>query len=107
VAEAPDPAARPVEPRRRTPVWLAVALALALLAVVALGGWAIASVLDDEDDAEAQWEACAERVDPPAARSDRLREFREDEDVEAARDRLAEEIRRVERRIEGECGVRP
>jgi type VI protein secretion system component VasF len=105
VAEAPDRAAQPAEPRRRVPVWLA--LAVAVVAVVALGGWALVALLDDGDDAEASWEECAERVDPPADRSDRVREFRDAEDVEAARDRLAQEIRRVERRIEAECGERP
>jgi type VI protein secretion system component VasF len=103
VAEVED---RPVEsaaPRRRVPVWVA----LAVIAVVALGAWALVALLDDGDDGEANWEDCAERVDPPAARSERLREFREAEDVGAARDRLAQEIRRVERRLDAECGERP
>ena len=107
MAEVED---RPVEPlagRRRIPVWVAIGLAVVLLAVVVLGGWALATLLDDGDDADEQWEACAERVDPPAARSERMRELGDAEDLEAARDRLAQETRRAEQRIEAECGERP
>ena len=107
MAAVPDRQADPGAGRRRIPVWMAIGLAVVLLLAVVLGGWALATLLDDGDDAETDWEACAERVDPPAARSERVRELQEAEDVEAARDRLAQEIRRVAGRIEAECGERP
>jgi hypothetical protein len=99
VADASDRAVEPVEPRRRA------AAALVLVAVIALAAWGISTLLDDSP--EEQWKACAERVDPPAARSARIRELSGEEDKESARERLAREIREVQRRIETECGKRP
>ena len=64
MAEVEDHPVEPVAGRRRIPVWVAVGLAVVLLAVVVLGGWALATLLDDGDDADTSWEACAERVDP-------------------------------------------
>jgi hypothetical protein len=103
VADASDQAVEPVEPRRRP--WRWAAAALVLVAVIALAAWGISTLLDDSP--EEQWEACAERVDPPAARSARIRELTDAEDKEAARDRLAQETGEVQRRIEAECGERP
>jgi type VI protein secretion system component VasF len=104
VAETQDQAVPPEEPRRRLPRWVAIAVAAAIVALAVLG---VAALLADDESPEEEWEACAERIDPPAARSDRLEEFAEAEDEDAARDRLAEEIRAVERRIVAECGERP
>ena len=107
MAAAPDPGARPARRRRRVSGGVAIALTIALVAVVALVGWVLTTRLDGGDDAEARWEKCAARVDPPADRAARVQELREAEDVEAARARLARETARVERRIEAECGERP
>lgn len=105
MAEAEDRAVEPQEARRRIPRWLAIVLVLAIVALAALG---LAVVLaDDEEDPAARWDECAERVDPPADRSARLEEFSDEEDEETARERLADEIREVEQRIEAECGERP
>jgi hypothetical protein len=107
VAEVGD-AAGSGEARRRLPRWVAVALVVAIVAVVALAALGIAALVGDDDESQAdRWEACARRVDPPADRSARLEEFSDREDEEAARERLADEIREVEQRIRAECGDRP
>ena len=106
VAEVGD-AASSGEARRRLPRWVAVALVVAVVAVVALAALGIAALVGDDESAADRWKACARRVDPPADRSARLEEFSDQEDEEAARERLADEIREVEQRIRAECGDRP
>jgi len=107
VSVGEEQAVPPVEPRRRVYRWVAVLVAVV---VVALAGWGISTYLADRRERqEARWEACAERVDPPGDRSARLRTFLEDkdEDPEAAVERLAQEDRRAHQRIEAQCGERP
>ena len=105
MAEASGQPVPPGGPHRRLPRW---ALALVVAAALALGAWVLVTYLSDRgQSAEERWQACATRVDSPADRSARIRELSEEPDKEAARERLAQETRSVERRIEAECGERP
>ena len=102
-----DPPDEPARSRRRPYRWAVVAAAVV---AIALAGWAIASHLADRQERrEARWQACAERVYPPEARSARVRELLEDGDdvTEADIERLGRVDQRGQRRIEAECGARP